>query len=51
MNNLELVKQAEKDLFPVFSEIDTQVKQNLKKVLKAFRSHRVGVQHFTGVSG
>ncbi len=43
--------KAEKALIPIFSGIDTQVKQNLTKVLKAFRDHRLGVQHFASVSG
>ena len=51
MNSLKLLKAAEKALFPIFSEIDTQVKQNLKKVLEAYRNHRVGVHHFASVSG
>ncbi|MEC4983156.1 MAG: methionine gamma-lyase family protein [Oscillatoria sp. PMC 1068.18] len=51
MNSLKLLNQAEKALIPIFSGIDTQVKQNLQKVLKAFRNRRVGVQHFAGVSG
>ena len=51
MNNLALLKEAENILTPIFSEIDSQVKQNLKKVLAAFRNHRVGVHHFASVSG
>ena len=51
MNNLALLKEAENILNPIFSEIDTKVKQNLKKVLAAFRDHRVGVHHFASVSG
>ncbi len=51
MNSLKLLQAAEKALFPIFSEIDTQVKQNLKKVLEAYRNHRVGVHHFASVSG
>lgn len=51
MNNLALLKEAENTLIPIFSEIDTKVKQNLKKVLAAFRDHRVGVHHFASVSG
>lgn len=51
MDSLGLVKAAETALLPIFSEIDTQVKQNLKKVLEAFRHHRVGVHHFSSVSG
>ena len=51
MNNLALLKEAENILIPIFSEIDAKVKQNLKKVLEAFRDHRVGVHHFASVSG
>ncbi|MFM7440315.1 MAG: methionine gamma-lyase family protein, partial [Snowella sp.] len=51
MNNLALLKEAENILNPIFSEIDTKVKQNLQKVLEAFRDHRVGVHHFASVSG
>lgn len=45
---LEAAKQA---LFTIFSGIDAQVKQNLKRVLDAFRQHRVGTHHFAGVTG
>lgn len=51
MKSHDLLIKAEKALLPIFSGIDTQVKQNLKKVLLAFRDRRVGVQHFAGVSG
>jgi cystathionine beta-lyase family protein involved in aluminum resistance len=51
MKSLLLLKEAEKQLFPIFSEIDAQVKRNLKKVLDAFRDRRVGVHHFSSVSG
>jgi cystathionine beta-lyase family protein involved in aluminum resistance len=51
MNSTELVQQAEQALFKIFYEIDAQVKQNLQRVLTAFRTHRVGTQHFAGVSG
>lgn len=51
MNSFEQLEQAEKVLFPIFSGIDTAVKQNLKRVLEAFREHRVGVHHFAGVTG
>ena len=47
----ELLSEAEKALIPIFSKIDAQVKQNLKKVLTAYRDNRVGVQHFSSVSG
>jgi cystathionine beta-lyase family protein involved in aluminum resistance len=42
---------AEKALIPIFSSIDSQVKQNLRKVLRAFRDQKVGSHHFTSVSG
>jgi cystathionine beta-lyase family protein involved in aluminum resistance len=42
---------AEQALFPIFSGIDAQVKQNLKRVLAAFRRYRVGIHHFASVSG
>ncbi|NJK55485.1 MAG: methionine gamma-lyase family protein [Pleurocapsa sp. SU_5_0] len=51
MKTDRLLLEAEKALIPIFSKIDAQVKQNLKKVLNAFRDHRVGVQHFSSVSG
>ncbi len=51
MKTNHLLLEAEKALIPIFSGIDTQVKQNLKKVLAAFCDRRVGVQHFQSVSG
>lgn len=51
MNSATLLEQAQKDLLPIFADIDTQVKNNLKKVLEAFQKHRVGVHHFASVSG
>ncbi|MEM8720604.1 MAG: methionine gamma-lyase family protein [Cyanobacteria bacterium P01_G01_bin.39] len=51
MKTNNLLLEAETALIPIFSGIDTQVKQNLKKVLSAFAKHRVGVQHFSSVSG
>ncbi len=51
MNTSALLSEAQNILIPIFSEIDTKVKQNLQKVLEAFRSHRVGVHHFASVSG
>ena len=46
-----LLHRAEKALLPIFSEIDAQVKENLRQVLAAFRENRVGVHHFASVSG
>lgn len=51
MNSFQQLQAAEKTLVPIFYGIDAQVKQNLKKVLKSFECHRVGVHHFAGVSG
>jgi cystathionine beta-lyase family protein involved in aluminum resistance len=51
MSSLEQLQQAEQVLSPIFSGIDTQVKENLRRVLRAFRHHQVGVHHFAGVSG
>ena len=51
MKSHDLLQEAETALLPIFSGIDTQVKQNLQKVLQAYRDHRVGVQHFASVSG
>lgn len=51
MNNLKYLQAAEEQLLPIFSEIDGLVKQNLRRVIDAFRRHRVGVHHFSGVSG
>jgi len=51
MNSLEQLRSAEKVLLKIFSDIDGQVKQNLYKVLSAFKNNRVGAHHFAGVSG
>lgn len=51
MNSFKQLQEAELALLPIFSGIDAQVKQNLKRVLEAFRSHRVGAHHFAGVTG
>lgn len=47
----KLVQKAETELSSIFAEIDAQVKENVRKVLKAFREHRLGVHHFASVSG
>jgi cystathionine beta-lyase family protein involved in aluminum resistance len=46
-----LIAAAEVALAPTFAGIDAQVKQNLQRVLSAFRQHRVGVHHFASMSG
>ena len=51
MNSIEYLQVAEQELLPIFSEIDNSVKQNLRRVIDAFRHHRVGVHHFSGVTG
>jgi cystathionine beta-lyase family protein involved in aluminum resistance len=51
INSSEQLQDAVKSLRPIFEDIDINVKQNLKKVLTAFRNYRVGVHHFAGVSG
>ncbi len=48
---MEIINQAIAALYPTFSQIDLQVKNNLSKVLQAFRDHRVGTHHFSSVSG
>ncbi|MBP0000575.1 MAG: methionine gamma-lyase family protein [Cyanobacteria bacterium SID2] len=50
--NLQIdLTQVDRSLRNVFTEIDTKVKQNLTRVLNAYREHRVGVRHFASVSG
>jgi cystathionine beta-lyase family protein involved in aluminum resistance len=45
------LQSAENALRPIFSNIDAQVKENLHRVLRVFRHHRVGHHHFASVSG
>ncbi len=51
MNSFKHLQTAAHDLVPIFSEIDISVKQNLRRVIDAFRHYRVGVHHFGGVTG
>jgi cystathionine beta-lyase family protein involved in aluminum resistance len=51
INSVEQLQQAEQALFQIFSGIDAQVKRNMRRVLTAFRQHKVGVQHFASVTG
>lgn len=51
MNSAEQLQLAEQALSPIFSGIDASVKQNLQRVLRAFRNQRVGTHHFASVSG
>ena len=48
LNPLQLIDQASHQIFP---GIDAQVKENLRRVLMAFREHKVGNHHFASVSG
>jgi cystathionine beta-lyase family protein involved in aluminum resistance len=51
MNSFNRLREAEQALSLIFSGIDAQVKENLKRVLAALRHHRVGTHHFSGVTG
>jgi cystathionine beta-lyase family protein involved in aluminum resistance len=51
MNSFEQIQQAERALCQIFSGIDAQVKNNLRRVLHAYHQHRVGVHHFASVTG
>ena len=51
MNGKLLIPAAEKALSLIFNGIDCQVKGNLRRVLEIYACHRVGVRHFSSVSG
>jgi len=51
MNPLEQIQEAQHALAPIFSSVDARIKHNLRKVLQAFRSQKVGVHHFSSVTG
>jgi cystathionine beta-lyase family protein involved in aluminum resistance len=51
MERFNKIMPPESSLFSIFYGIDAQVKQNLERVLRAFRHHRVGSHHFASVSG
>ena len=51
MDSLKTLQPTEQALFPIFYAIDSQVKTNVARVLTAFRAHKVGTHHFSGVSG
>lgn len=46
-----LVTAAQEALAPTFNEIDGRVKENLDRVLGAFRQQRLGVHHFSSMTG
>ncbi|MBE9222554.1 methionine gamma-lyase family protein [Cyanobacterium stanieri LEGE 03274] len=51
MNPSQLIATATEKLAPTFAQVDQQIKHNLHKVLKAFQEYKVGVHHFSSVSG
>lgn len=51
MHSHLIVEEAVEALRESFAGIDAQVRTNLKRVLESFREFRVGVHHFTSVSG
>ncbi len=51
MDSRTLLQAAEQSLLSIFSGIDAQVKLNLSRVLEAFHHQKVGVHHFSSVSG
>jgi cystathionine beta-lyase family protein involved in aluminum resistance len=51
MNSSDLVREAQDALLQIFVGIDVEVKQNIQKILQTYRKHRVGVHHFSSVSG
>ncbi|NEZ55332.1 methionine gamma-lyase family protein [Adonisia turfae] len=51
MNSLKTLQPTEQALFSIFYAIDSQVKKNVARILAAFRQHKVGTHHFSGVSG
>ena len=50
-DSVKELQAAQQALSQIFAGIDTQVKENLRRVLCAFQRHNVGVHHFSGVSG
>ncbi|MBC6455230.1 MAG: methionine gamma-lyase family protein [Hormoscilla sp. SP5CHS1] len=51
MNSPKALQDVNQALLPIFQAIDAQVKDNLQRVLDAFRRHRLGAHHFAGVTG
>jgi cystathionine beta-lyase family protein involved in aluminum resistance len=51
MTHSDRLYTAQEALSGVFATIDARVKENLRRVLTAFRTYQVGVQHFASVSG
>jgi cystathionine beta-lyase family protein involved in aluminum resistance len=51
MNSADHLKEAVQALSSVFTGIDSQIKENLQRVLTVFRNQRVGAHHFASVTG
>ena len=51
MDLKELTVKAERELAPIFSDIDRVAYENTAKVLEAFRNHRIDSTCFDGTSG
>lgn len=51
MERLNLPGPQKQPFFQIFDGIDAQVKENLRRVLAAFRQWKVGTHHFSSVSG
>jgi cystathionine beta-lyase family protein involved in aluminum resistance len=51
MNGKLLIPTAEKALSLIFDGIDGQVKGHIRRILEIYCRHRVGVRHFSSVSG
>jgi cystathionine beta-lyase family protein involved in aluminum resistance len=51
MHSHLIVEEAVEALREIFAGIDAQVRTNLRRVLETFREFRVGVHHFSSVSG
>lgn len=51
MKAAELLDRAEEALQEQFQAVEKTLRENLARVLRAFRDQRVGSHHFAGVSG
>src|SRR5690625_6376663 len=46
-----IATNAEKDCFKLFQHVDNVVEMNQKRVLNAFKKHRIGDYHFQSADG
>lgn len=51
MNIEKLISEAEKELTPIFNEIETRAYNNSKKVLEAFHINKISEAHFNSTTG